>query len=1153
MLLSDVVSPDSIVARSVNIERDMEDETTLQQYIITEKGIAIIGRFVAAMNGEKVSAWSLTGPYGMGKSAFVNFLLSLCGPASPGSTVQAILYNAEPKLYEQFQQGLKKQKTNNKQGFFRIAATASYEPVNRTLAKGLLHALARPIPQGVHKQQVEKLLRKIEYFVKQDISDTAVLVELIKESGALYDLPIVIMLDEFGKNLEYLGQNTGKGDLFILQSLAESNNIFTWVCLHQAFEEYASTLSKKQIQEWGKIQGRFEDISFVEPRRQMVRFIGQTLTRINGAGAFSNLVEKWAKQFSQELASIPLPDKKIIDRQTIQDCYPLHPLVVFCLPDLCSRFAQNDRTLFSFLCGGDPYALSNFLHVSPVDVGQGDLATFVPASLYDYFLAVTNTISMNRPESRRWFEVNAIIEECRHFSEKEQNVLKVTGLLNLLAKPGGLRASKEIITFACTSPLNSLSLTRKNIHTLLDRLVGKGLLIYRQYADEYRLWEGTDFDIAASLDEHRGLLAGLSLDEVLKKNAFLPPVIAARHSYVTGTLRHFERRWSSVDNVHSNTVSDLLVADGIILQCFGDISTPDTVPAITANGKPVIAAYTACERELKDAVIEVAATENMLAQSPELARDGVARKEARYRAGIAVQHLHNLLEIQYTPGHPALSWFVNGEHRVITSQRELSTIVSGLCDKAYHACPVIRNELINRTKLSSATAKARREVIDGMVTNSRVEKLAMTGTGPEVAIYRTMLLANGLHRKIDDCYQFIAPDKGSTYYPAWQALDAVIEDAKEKELPLTGLVNILLQPPVCMKYGPAPILICLYLLVKSDELALYREGRFLPSLTCEEMELLVKRPELFTVKCFKPTGLRNEIFQVYQKLLNTSPATGEKKIRNADMVSVVGPLVQFASGLSDYIRQTKTISKQAQAARRVLLAAKDPILLLFTDLPKALGTGVFSESQDIDHEQVNRFQHQLRDALLELTRADQLLLEEIRENLLAAFESSITTLDKNADRLQKELYDRAVPMVSRCADKKLRPFLKTLTRSAATIDDWLVAVATIVTQRPVDCWHDTDLQIFTARIHDFARRFFALEIIISAELSLPGKSNGRDVRFISMMTGDGSMPGKVISVENSSLAAMRDTMSELDETYSRQKLEALMILLGEKLLITDVS
>ena len=45
--------------------------------------------------------------------------------------------------------------------------------------------------------------------------------------------------------------------------------------LHQAFEQYAQRLATSQREEWAKVQGRFEDVAFVEPTEQVLRLIGE--------------------------------------------------------------------------------------------------------------------------------------------------------------------------------------------------------------------------------------------------------------------------------------------------------------------------------------------------------------------------------------------------------------------------------------------------------------------------------------------------------------------------------------------------------------------------------------------------------------------------------------------------------------------------------------------------------------------------------------------------------------------------------------------------------------------------------------------------------------------------------------------------------------
>jgi len=116
MNLSEIVAPNMAVARSINIERDLGDVDTLEQYILTEKGLEIISRLVAGMNGEKTSAWSLTGPYGMGKSAFANFLLSLCGPPACREVRKAkrLLSEKDGLLSKRFEEILLKQRIRPK-------------------------------------------------------------------------------------------------------------------------------------------------------------------------------------------------------------------------------------------------------------------------------------------------------------------------------------------------------------------------------------------------------------------------------------------------------------------------------------------------------------------------------------------------------------------------------------------------------------------------------------------------------------------------------------------------------------------------------------------------------------------------------------------------------------------------------------------------------------------------------------------------------------------------------------------------------------------------------------------------------------------------------------------------------------------------------
>ncbi len=385
MLLSEIITPNTAVARSVNLERDMGDENTLRQYLLTGKGLEIISRLVSGLNGEKISAWSLTGPYGMGKSAFSNFLLSLCGPGSDRDSQSArkILLREHADLAEKFENVLKNRRIRSK-GLFRIPVTAAFQSVNRTLAKGLHRALMQggTLPES----QKQELIRQTEALLSQEKTDAQVLAGLFAETARAAGTPIALVIDEFGKNLEYMAKHPDQGDIFIVQTLAEAEDIFLWVCLHQAFDEYASGFSQRQIQEWGKVQGRFEDVVFVEPKLQMLRFIQNTLVRKEEKEQSGKMIRAWAHACYQQITDLDLTEFRGIGAEDIRSFYPLHPLTALLLPELCIRFAQNDRTLFAFLCGGEPNALPAFLSSQSMDADAGTLPVLGIEYLYDYFL-----------------------------------------------------------------------------------------------------------------------------------------------------------------------------------------------------------------------------------------------------------------------------------------------------------------------------------------------------------------------------------------------------------------------------------------------------------------------------------------------------------------------------------------------------------------------------------------------------------------------------------------------------------------------------------------------------------------------------------------------------------------------------------------------
>ena len=110
---------------------------------------------------------------------------------------------------------------------------------------------------------------------------------------------LAIVIDEFGKFLEYAAKNNPERELYFIQQLAEYVNdprkhIFLITTLHQDFNGYARNLTKTQQNEWDKVKGRLKEITFNEPVEQLLFLAAERLSELklgNKDKNFSGLFE----------------------------------------------------------------------------------------------------------------------------------------------------------------------------------------------------------------------------------------------------------------------------------------------------------------------------------------------------------------------------------------------------------------------------------------------------------------------------------------------------------------------------------------------------------------------------------------------------------------------------------------------------------------------------------------------------------------------------------------------------------------------------------------------------------------------------------------------------------------------------------------------
>ncbi len=793
--LSQYFSLNRRYSRSINLERDLERIEALKGYILTERSVDALRRILAGLTSEQSNcAWTLTSVYGTGKSAFAHFLASLCAPQTSQMRCDALEIAREASSALGSEYSVLNESIPS-QGLFRAVATAQREPLSNTIVRALKRG-AELFWSTSEQNKLDVARKLVDYSTQvatQQTVNSKEIPKLVQEVVEATSTGILLIIDELGKNLEYAVQNQGAEDLYLLQQLAElpktsGKQVYIVGLLHASFADYGERLASVQRNEWAKIQGRFEDIPFRDSPTQMIRLIGQAIDQ-SQAETFHPAIHNQAVEWFE---CLPSDIKDDVTPQVLAAAYPLHPISALVLPMLCTRYAQNDRSLFTFLTSAEPYSFKNFLEETTVVAGapvgvEEAMPSLKLEQVYDYFIEAVGMGLASRPNMQRWVEIQDLITDAKRLDADSLRVLKTIGILNLVTTTGAIRATRALVTSSMCSHASDNN--KSHWEQVIEGLLQKGIITHRRQLDELRIWMGSDFNVDLELTDYvekeRSPL--LSLLSAIRP---LTPIVAQRHSYKTGTLRYFERRYLNGLEDLTKVRCSLNDCDGLV-GYWVDERQPDSVPRFTADGKPLIVLCAAQLDLLRIRAKEFAALKKILTSAPELQTDGVARREVRYRLVQAEQYLDETLSSAFDIAANQSRCWIQGKQEIIQHVTDFNAKLSDVCDEVYNQGLVLWNELINRRELTTQGAKARRELIEAMLKHPIQERLSLQGYGPQVSMYFSVLGETGIHRAVDapnvanatlsGDWDFYPPIEKSGVLNIWQAIDDFCISAREKQ------------------------------------------------------------------------------------------------------------------------------------------------------------------------------------------------------------------------------------------------------------------------------------------------------------------------------------------------------------------------------------
>ena len=1136
-VLADHISVLDRFARSTNLERDVDRLEPLDGYFVTARALDVVERVAAvAASGAAGGAWSLTGPYGSGKSSLALLLDAAFGPAGPTRTrAWKLIDETSPTVGESIRRAHERYRSMDS-GFQRGLITAGREPIGRSLLRALQTAAIRrygKLPSSGTFRAANTLSRAIEDAATNDprragpsATDVIEVARCLAENA-----PLMLIIDEFGKNLEAIGDST-EADPYLLQQLAEAGQgsglpIFLLTLQHLSFENHLADAAGPRRREWAKVQGRFEDIAYVESSRQSRALIGTVFVATD-----ENLrkrIARWAGPHASVMRSLGIAE--MADPEVVASCYPLHPLAAMLLPELCNRYGQHERTLFSFLTGPHSASAASFLATTRLP-SRGALPSLGLETVYDYFVSCDTQAEIASDRLRRWSEIALRLRDLHGLSPRQTRLAKAIALLNLVSVGGTVRASSKV-----------LSLVDDRSADLLMRLDEAGVVTFREFADEYRIWQGTDVDIRRLMELARQNVGRQPLLEVLSGLDRPPPIVAARHSAKHDVFRVFVRRYAAAGE-DIEPLDAFSPYDGEVLLVVGaDRELPNLASQATA-GKPTVAAIPHDLSALDRAATEVAAVTVVL-NDPVVESDWVARRELSERLAESQVAFRDAMIATFGTG--ACRWVLIGD----SGAKELragrgSAALSEAADLAYPSTPVVGNEMLNRTDLTSQGAKARRLLLEAMIERRSEANLGLEGYGPEVAMYRAFVARTGLHARVSgsETYDFRTPTDTSLLL-AWKALEQECERAKSHRVNLKDIHSVLLLPPFGMKAAVIPVFVTAALLAFRDEIAIYEHGTFRSLLTPDLSERMVRNPGHFEIKHFaNATGARLQVIRALVERLGAKTGFGKHRVGN--VLSLVGLLVYQVRNLDDYTRRTRNLSAATRRVRDAIAMAIEPDELLFDALPNALGfrpvpAGTKTYAKD------GEYADSLGAALEELTKCHARLLAELFRFLL----------DTTAESSRLAITGQAAALDNEVLNPSVRAFVGTLGNAGLDTDAaWISAVATVVAGKSPTEWDDDDL---TRLRRELPQRVAAFQRLVALHAERRADGGGPfDALRVTITRPDGSEHVGLVDIDRSQRAlvdkAIGDVLKELGETIGspHRVHKALLAALGDRILSEQI-
>ena len=1038
----------------------------IDDFILHGTAVNILDTISRDFAGSEQRAYTLTGPYGSGKSTIALFLSSLLSAnKNEREYANNKLVKADGVL-DNFPT-----RFNVKHGWKVIKHVCGLEAP----ANSILISLYSAFNIEFEVENV-KLLNDAQCLkeIKSTISINS------KSDGVLF------LLDEMGKALDF--QSRANKDLHLFQSLADiaqqaKNPVMLIGFLHQSFSDYAKNKDVKSQKEWAKVQGRYRDLSFNPSIDESLVLVGDSITKETNIALC--IEEKYKSLIANVAASFDKQDRNSV---ALSKTLPLDPLVSLLLgPISRRRFSQNERSLFGFLASHEKLGFREFLSEN-YSHDTNKFALYQPEQLWDYLHHNLHHLISTSNDSKAWLEgCDAIYRANQKGSELHVSITKIIALLTIFGFHHHLHAKRNFIEAYFVERGFSVSDVKKAIAELESWTV----VIYRAKHDALFVFQGSDIDIHNMvLEKIEAVSQGVDWTSVcdIPQN-----ILATAHYHETGTMRWANTRLvNKLDSTFTESLANVpLTGEAFLSFLLPANKNIESELEELANGLPHVAIGKVSSLDsLKAIAIELIALTQIEKEEEKINHDLIAKNELENRIKFANQNIENELHLVFNKA----KWAHLGNG---LQHAPLSVCASRIANEIFHSSPVVMNELVNRSKPSGSANSAIRKLMNAMFESGDEEDLGFDASGfpPEKGLYLSCLKSKGWHSNTEEGFLFpsIWSEEAKKANPKMHALfeDGVefIKASKEM-ITLEDLYNRWMKPPFGMTTGLCRIYGLALLKSLEGHVAFYdydstKQFIFIPELDEELITKIYKHPAEAGVRYFEISEIQTHLLDTLAKATIGDAKSDDVILGIAKhIVKIVHTLpawVKKTSGESfSNVRNPNGLTKEARAFRNKVIAANDPYKLILDDLPNVFGLDPKDDATD------EKLGHCLKTAIEDLSAQHDMLLAGFKQIIM-------TNLSAELDPDLKGRCELIVKMAKRPNVKELASRIIKFIDGKAKFEPIINLAAGV----PEKNWTDKHLRNALDELLNLCVQFRRIESFGN----IKGKATTNSVAFI---TGEGS-------------------------------------------------